>query len=444
MASGGQELNWFKFETKLHDYITLRFAPVLKMLKQLDEKNEYQELKLKKLKESLTDSNNKIQKLDRKSREIDDIKDDLFNLRQTVRSHEVLQYENNGKFNTYLKNMREKLKLFEDDFKSNEFSIDQYKADIISMHQKLIEHKVYYNGAMTNLRTEYSEKMTDFNRKMQKTQLKEIYDEGIMANQKNDIDRMIIDIEIMKNKQDSNSTDLIDLNNFKRIFAKGLDVNKTEILKIMLNPTAQGPSNISSHDIQLFSNRLNMLEVDLRKTDNYIEKQLPLKYITAFGELVDFTFSTKNVRDKLKEFMEYKITELNEAIEKDKGWPTIDKTLSTVNELKFRYTQLTVPELLKELRLKSSKSIRSSKTIKISEFKQVEKFVSKISLEHYKEPQTMKGPTSANSRDRQSQNEKHLHATQPMTSFANKFAKSDLQPGDIGDQYEYIHKIVFI
>ena len=62
-------------------------------------------------------------------------------------------------------------------------------------------------------------------------------------------------------------------------------------------------------DNRVLRNRIDGLELDLRKTDSFIEYRAPLDTYLAVGEILDYTLSTKPSKMKLEHYMKYKLKE---------------------------------------------------------------------------------------------------------------------------------------
>ena len=71
-----------------------------------------------------------------------------------------------------------------------------------------------------------------------------------------------------------------------------------------------------------------MIEDELKGTDVYIERKLPVDLTLIAGEMMDYTISNKNDRKRLNDYMQIKIGEQVRKIEQYKGWPTLDKNLN--------------------------------------------------------------------------------------------------------------------
>lgn len=80
---------------------------------------------------------------------------------------------------------------------------------------------------------------------------------------------------------------------------------------------------IVDKDIRLMKNRQQAHEIELRRTDNYIEKRLPLDTLHLFAEMLEYVIPNK--KTQIMEFLEYKLDGLNKIIEHDNGWPNLNK-----------------------------------------------------------------------------------------------------------------------
>jgi len=71
--------------------------------------------------------------------------------------------------------------------------------------------------------------------------------------------------------------------------------------------------------------RTSDLALDLRATDNYIDKMLPYEFTKMIGEAMDYSLIRKTERDHIKHYMKLRLRELREVIIGDNGWPNLKK-----------------------------------------------------------------------------------------------------------------------
>ena len=72
------------------------------------------------------------------------------------------------------------------------------------------------------------------------------------------------------------------------------------------------------------------MKLEIRKTDNYIDKKMPVDIIKMAAEMIDHVVTKKNEKTNLTEFVNQKLSELNTLIKEDDGWPKIDKDFTQV------------------------------------------------------------------------------------------------------------------
>ena len=198
--NSNRDLDWFYFENKLYDYVTKRLEPVLKQIKQTSDHNDYQDHKIQKMKEAQAQLHSWFTKLEKKQNEQNEIRDNLNSLKQQVRGHDILHHENQGKFNTLFGDIKEKLKSNEEDLHDFEGSVATMKMEVTAFNQKLIDHKAFYNNEINDAKNLVVDSIADMDAKVKKLELKTDYDQGIRDNQKEDIDQMMIDINILKER----------------------------------------------------------------------------------------------------------------------------------------------------------------------------------------------------------------------------------------------------
>ncbi|CAI2367387.1 unnamed protein product [Moneuplotes crassus] len=431
-----KDQEWFAFETKLHDYITSRLGPVLTLIKQTDEFARYQETKIAALERKNEEIDENMYQLEKKQRFFTDFKDSLFTLKQQVRSHYIVSQEESAKVRSDIENFKQNIKEFSSTTNDVDIMTKVIKNELEKVQETVMEHKTYYNKEIAVAKTYITDYATDLQSEFDKLKLKNSYDSTIMENKKKEIDRMIVDIEVIKQKMQEDETNLVDLINFKNVFEKSFNASGPAAIEKLVQLSAEILKKDTSHDIKILSNHIEEVEQELRKTDNYIEKQLPLQYTTAFGELLDYTIASRNVREKLMEYMDYKITEYNENIDKDTGWPTSSKELTKEKVTGFKYSELTFPELLKQLKLKSK---RSKKSPKVSpKLKSRTKFIPRIGLERM----VRKSPQSNwDSQEGSENNDDKYPSSKKIANVELKEAKSDMQPEDFGDDFNYMPSI---
>ena len=296
-----------------------------------------------------------LKKIDRKQNDYDELKDEFFNLKQSVRGHDILHHENQAKFTTVLTTIKEKLISLEENIRETDNNVTALRTDMDTNNQTIIDHKTFYNNEMKNHKNFIIDLHTEAEGKVKKLQLKTDYIDGIMKNHKKDIDQLITDYEVNRLQKIEDDKNLANLLHFQTAFTNSLGEGN-EVIEKFIKVSTEVANSDPYHEINMLGNRINEVEKSLRKTDNYIEKQIPLQYTTDFGQLLDYTITSRAIRERLMEFMDYKITEYNELIDKDRGWPNNGKELEKAKVTSFKYSQLTIPELVKQLRLKSQKS----------------------------------------------------------------------------------------
>ncbi|CAI2369865.1 unnamed protein product [Moneuplotes crassus] len=427
------DLEWFNFENKLHEYVTQRLAPVISMVKQNEEYSLYQDTQISELRDKNSKLKKHIYQIEKKQRLFDDLKEELFSFKQQVRSHNILNREEHAKVRTDIENFKQNIKSFSETTEDVDGMVKIVKTELDKLQETIMDHKAFYTKELANAKTYVTDTSTDMQSEFEKLKLKYNFDSALIEVKKKEINQMSIDVSILKQTMKEDQESLIDLVNFKNVFEKSLNKSGPDAIERLFQMSSEAMKNNSSHDIQILSNHINQVEQELKRTDNFIEKQLPLQYTTAFGELLDYTIPSKNVREKLMEYMDYKITEYNEAIDKDTGWPTASKELVKAKVTGFKYSELTIPELVKQLKLKSNRAKKSPKTS--PKLKNKTKFIPRIGLDRFinRSPQS-----NWDSQDRGSENNDQLCLqSTDRINVDIKGAKSDMQPGDFGDDYNY-------
>lgn len=72
-------------------------------------------------------------------------------------------------------------------------------------------------------------------------------------------------------------------------------------------------------------NRSYALELEIKATDNYIEKHIPYTITEMIGEALDYILTRKADRDRIREYMKYRVKELKNVINEDNGWSNLEK-----------------------------------------------------------------------------------------------------------------------
>lgn len=374
---------------------------------------------------------------DRRAHEILQVKDDVYQLSQTVRGHDIINHENTAKTNTLFRNLKDKLKHIEGNQRDIENINLNLRSEIMKYNQFILEHKVYYNTKLEQITSQHSDDVSDIKSRINNLILKDTFKEGIVQRQREDINTLFTDIGILKGKLESDEEQLMDCVNFKRVFTSTLGTSGTANSFLNQLAAKETPEDRNSHDIKMISNRITELEKELRKTDNYIEKQLPLRYVTAIGEIIDYTISSKPVREKLKEYMDYKLTELNEIIEKDKGWPSLSKVLEKVKIGVFKYNELTINDLLQSLRDKAGNTSKKFKSTKAFMKKNTMKFSSQFTMHRdLVAPKSVKNRRiGAFSQGKGSfRSESQRDDDEDFANRVQKVIKSDIQPNGTHDE----------
>jgi hypothetical protein len=431
----GAHLDWFKFENKIRKVISLCLAPLTHQIQEVTNRNEYIEARLKKTNNRIDETNDQLYMTGRRADQVLEVKDDLYHLTQTVRGHDISHQEYRGRMTTLMQNVQEKIKSLEDEFRDIMGAEISLRNEITKYTNEVIQHKVFYNDELKEVKEEYMNLTTDLRSQIQAMQLREGYNKAMSEQQKKDISELHTSISLLKSQLSETEENIIDLINFKRVFSSTLaSPTKMQNFKSLL--TSSSTTNATmDHSLKMLSNRLDMLEFDLRKTDNYIEKQIPLNYVVSIGEMIDYTISSKAVREKLKEFMDYKLTELNEKIDRDKGWPTEGKLLKKHNAEGFKYDQMSVKELLEVIKKKTGKDIASKKHLGR---KRSMKYSTKISLKVNKDSRIVKNAISgAMSQGKISYgSDTGKNYNEDFTQGVINAIKSDMQPEDMEESQD--------
>ena len=121
---------------------------------------------------------------------------------------------------------------------------------------------------------------------------------------------------------DSMQRDLLLMNSKVNQFSEGMhfyfiyiEITKTRDFKSK-HDSYDAANERFTKDIQLIRNRIDELETELRKTDNYIEFKMPYDLMNSgmtnanikriVGEVMDYTVSRKSDRVRLTEYMSVK------------------------------------------------------------------------------------------------------------------------------------------
>ena len=82
--------------------------------------------------------------------------------------------------------------------------------------------------------------------------------------------------------------------------------------------------------LDFWNNRVYGSECEIRKTDNYIDKKIPLDTVLIVADMLDHVLTKKKDKELLKDYVNDKLQKLNNIINADNGWPQIDKNLNKV------------------------------------------------------------------------------------------------------------------
>lgn len=84
-------------------------------------------------------------------------------------------------------------------------------------------------------------------------------------------------------------------------------------------------TNKIKNEYKMNLNRTYSLELEIKATDNYIEKHVPYTITEMIGEALDYILTRKADRDRIREYMKYRIKELKNVITEDNGWSNLEK-----------------------------------------------------------------------------------------------------------------------
>ena len=332
-------LNWFGFETRIRKIISIAISPLAEQIRELEDWQKLNQLRFDNLNNDIKDLNGKIHRTIKRTNELNEIRNNLYDLSQTVRAHEVTNYEKHGASNVDIKSLKDKVKQIGEDFQNMDAINNNLKAEIGKYVNFTLEHKLFYNDKLNEMNTEFIKKnVTELKSKISKLQLNDSFKEGIIDQQRIDIAKLIFDFEHFKMSFESSMISIKDFTKFSKIFHKincdesvDKEVDEGNISDFYFK------DSYTNHHMKILSNRIDQIEKDLRMTDNYIEKQIPVIHFKEIWEVIDFWISSKEVRGKVKEFVDYKLTELNEIIENDKGWPTFSKQIVKADVTHFKF-----------------------------------------------------------------------------------------------------------
>ena len=140
----------------------------------------------------------------------------LFSISQTVRSHEVTNYEKHAASVFDIKSLKDKVKVINEDIQRIESINSNLKSEINKYAQFTLEHKFYYNDKLSEIKTELLEGISQLRTWFTKLDLRDTCKENIVNQQRKDIEQLVVELEQIRSTLNSN------------IFKELLEENKSE------------------------------------------------------------------------------------------------------------------------------------------------------------------------------------------------------------------------
>lgn len=273
-------LNWFGFETRIRKIIASAISPIVEQIKDFEDTQKLNDLKFGNINNDVKELNNKIHRTIKRTNELNEIRSNLYDLSQSVRAHEIVNYEKHGDSNVNIKSLKDKVKLISEDFQNMEAINNNLKSEIENYISFTLEHKIFFNDKISEMNTEFNNSITELCSKVSKLELSDSFKDGIIDQHKLDIEKIIFDIEYLKMNFESNLSSIQHFNKMSKII-NGIDKEPSENKEIEENKICDVyfKDSYTNKHMKILSNRIDQLEKELRMTDNYIEKQIPVSRI---------------------------------------------------------------------------------------------------------------------------------------------------------------------
>ncbi|CAI2379536.1 unnamed protein product [Moneuplotes crassus] len=343
LAEIESEGHWFKFETKIRKIIKDLIDPINHQLNKDKADREALFSAISKVEDKFTNLSEMQMAIHKNKENMSYLRQEMRELKDHNRMKDTTNSQEFTKLNFFCTENREKIKLIQAEIGHYNTVMNHSKEEIKKIHKFCVNFRDTVSAKCDNLENDILSVNSNVKYQISTLESKVEMNQQTESGNKKVLNDFGINLEIAKARLEEVNLSLEDLCSTK------VDYSDYESLKIRIE-----------RDYRILQRYTIDLNEDIRRTSNYIDKQIPLELIHKFGEILDYLTPSNGAKLKLQQIIQQNLNILKVKFMNDKGRPDNDLQLSEVLDSNFLWAPLFNSEKDQESETEESESSSSS------------------------------------------------------------------------------------